>query len=270
MIIFRKLTLAIAVILSLLNTSCSSDNNLDNSSNEQMSVNTENFSRNSELWRTMELSNAEIKQMASDHNKYLTKIFDETYDFNSNKTENEQFTEIKIDLIREFSTASEEQAYNEFFDNVRNINLEDLLENDFEKDYVQNIKSVLYSSSNHQELSNNLDIIITIIDNDERDFFKTPLKLYAETIKESAFYWWPTEIGGSGIGYEVMQKRGKAITRTAMNRAAETDAKALSGGMIGIAAYGTWGVLFGPVGFALTGASFIGVVVGSAFASAVF
>lgn len=267
----KKIKLNILAILTLfiassIIISCSSDDN----PNEQTSVNTEQSSRSRELWRTMELSNVEIKQMASDHNTSLKNIFDEKYDFDSKKTESEQFGEIKVALIKEFADASEQQAYNEFFDNVRNVNLVDLLENDFEKNYVDDITKKLNSSANHQELSNSLDLIIASIDQDKRDFFKTPLKLYAETIKESAYYWWPTEIGGSGVGYEVMQKRGKTVTKTTMNRAAETDGKALSAGMIGVATYGAWGVMFGPVGFALTGASFIGVVVGSAFASAVF
>jgi len=60
------------------------------------------------------------------------------------------------------------------------------------------------------------------------------------------------------------------MTMKTMRDVVETDAKALSAGMIGLAAYGSWGLLFGPVGFALTGASFIGIVVGSAFSSAVF
>ena len=135
---------------------------------------------------------------------------------------------------------------------------------------MQNITSTLYASNNHQELSDDLDVIINTINEDSRDFFKTPLKLYAETLKESAYYWWSAEKGGSGIGYKVMQKRGKTVSMKTMQSAAETDGKAISGGMIGIAAYGTWGVLFGPVGFALTGASFIAVVVGSAYCSAVF
>jgi hypothetical protein len=256
---FRQPVLATLLATFFLVISCTSDNN----SNDDVSV-------NNELWRTMELSDLEIKKMASDHNVYLKKIYDKMYNFKSSKTENDQFEDIKIELIEEFSDESEVQSYSEFIDNVRNVNLEDLLENDFEKEYVQNITSTLYASNNHQELSDDLDVIINTINEDSRDFFKTPLKLYAETLKESAYYWWSAEKGGSGIGYKVMQKRGKTVSMKTMQSAAETDGKAISGGMIGIAAYGTWGVLFGPVGFALTGASFIAVVVGSAYCSAVF
>lgn len=251
------ITLSLTIIISTL-LSCNADNTH------------EEVGQSKELWRKMELSNSEIKNMALDHNVHLGKIYSKMYDFKSKKTGNEQFEEMKIQLIAGFAESNEIIAYCEFFDNVRNANLEDLLENEFEKEYVRSITSTLNSSSNHQELKDNLDLIISEIDNDSRDFFKTPLKLYAETLKESAYYWWSTEKGGSGIGYKIMEKRGKNRSMRTMRNVAETDAKAISAGMIGIAAYGSWGVLFGPVGFALTGASFIGVAVGSAFASAVF
>ena len=58
----------------------------------------------------MELSDLEIKKMASDHNVYLKKIYDKMYNFKSSKTENDQFEDIKIELIEEFSDESEVQS----------------------------------------------------------------------------------------------------------------------------------------------------------------
>lgn len=48
------------------------------------------------------------------------------------------------------------------------------------------------------------------------------------------------------------------------------DAQGMTTGMLGVAAYGAWGVMFGPAGFALTGGAFVWVAVESAMASALF
>ena len=223
-----------------------------------------------ELWKSMELSDNEIKSMALSHNDFLSDIYISKYDFNSSKNESLQFKDIKIKLIRDFAAENEVLAYSIFFDNIKNVNLEQLFQNDFEVDYVNQIRAALNTATNHNTLVRNINEIIFEIDEDKREFFKTPMKLYAQTLIESSFYWWSEENGGSGIGYKVLKKRGKNMTMKTMRDVVETDAKALSAGMIGLAAYGSWGLLFGPVGFALTGASFIGIVVGSAFSSAVF
>lgn len=223
-----------------------------------------------ERWKTMELSNSEIKSMALSHNDYLSNIYKNLYDFNSSKNESQQFKDIKISLIKEFAPEDEYSAYSVFFDNVKDVNLEELFQNDFEIQYVSNIKKALNTATNHSSLVENINEILIEIDSDDRDFFKTPLKLYAQAMVESSYYWWSEDIGGSGIGYKILKRRGKKMAMKTMRDVVETDAKALSAGMIGLAAYGSWGLLFGPVGFALTGASFIGVVVGSAFSSAVF
>ena len=126
---------------------------------------------------------------------------------------------------------------------------------------MDEIDKILDSSTNYSMISNRIDSINKVIDEDEREMFKTPILLYSETTKLPYYYWASEDLGCSGDG-QFFLKNIEAKT------VAKADGRAAAAGFIGLAAYGSWGVIFGPSGFALTGVAVGCVAVNAAIASA--
>ena len=80
---------------------------------------------------------------------------------------------------------------------------------------------------------------------------KIILKTYFETMKASAYYWFPKRLGGSGQGYNILQKlmktkKEKNSEIPPIGAALISDASSMSIGMIGVAVTGAF---LGPVGW---------------------
>lgn len=152
---------------------------------------------------------------------------------------------------------------------------QDLLIYGYEKEYIDQADQILFNSSNVGELSESLDKLVEDVKFDKRKMFKTPILLYIETLKESSFYWASVEEGGDGFGFSLLVKRNSYSGRDKNKKIdwkniAKADAQGMTTGMLGVAAYGAWGVMFGPAGFALTGGALVWVAVESAMSSALF
>lgn len=220
-----------------------------------------------------ELELFEIQRMAEDHNIYLNDIHDNYGDI-SLKTSIET-QEVRSYLFAKYVGESDTAEYFNFSRKVQKVqNVSDLLENVIEKAYFNRIKLKLEESKSLgiEELCDQIDFIMAEVQLDKRDFFKTPILLYAETIKKSAYYWAPESIGGSGIGANIIAKRAAFRNKNTADwrNIVETDASYMAIGMIGLVSYGSWEVLFGPDKFALGDAALIWVSSEAALSSALF
>ncbi|WP_372473378.1 hypothetical protein AB4865_11155 [Capnocytophaga sp. ARDL2] len=224
-----------------------------------------------------ELSYEQIMKMANMHNEILNNIHmsrGDVYLYSENE---------KLELV--------EDLYNTYMSDFRDITLkqvvdfsknvagveksQDLLIYDWEKMYIDQANQILFDSSDIGDLNMSLDKLVGDVKSDNRKMFKTPILLYIETLKESSFYWASVEEGGSGLGFSLLKKRSPYFMSNKKGKknwknVAIADAQGMTTGMLGVAAYGAWGVMFGPAGFALTGGAFVWVAVESAMASALF
>lgn len=215
-----------------------------------------------------ELSLSKIKEMAQQHNTILRSIHTEHGNVSDyDKKEEETLTLNLFNDLAISDSINQEDAIS-FSKNVRSVeDFIELLPHEYEKEYIRQIRTALYNSGNLEVLNSQLNIIVDKIINDGREMYKTPLLLYAETIKASSEYWAPENIGGSGYGDAILSNNKMIKSDGSWQSVAETDGQAIATGMIGLAAYGAWGVMFGPAGFALTGASPLWVVGEAALSS---
>ncbi|QTY27904.1 hypothetical protein [Flavobacterium sp. CS20] len=218
-----------------------------------------------------ELPFSKIKEMAQQHNTILRNIHTEFGDVSDYSKNEEELLTLSLFNDLDINTNINQEDAISFSENVRSVeDVITLLPHEYEKEYIRQIRTILYNSENLEDLNNEVNIIVDNIINDQREMYKTPLLLYAETIKTSAEYWAPENIGGLGYGDEILNNNKMLKSDSNWQSVAETDGQAIATGMIGLAAYGAWGVMFGPAGFALTGASLLWVVGEVALSSAMW
>lgn len=256
------------VLVFLFSFSCSNEYAESEILNSNKTISMTNaYSKTSS--ENQEFSLEEIKQMAENHNIYLERIHDEYGDI-VDYTE-AQSDEVLRNYVIELGFTDEEEIQKiiDFKHNVNSVNsFKDILTDETEKNYVDLIDQALESSINVEDLEAKINVVENqILSEKDGEIYKTPLLIYAETIKSSAFYWAPVNLGGSGKGTLILANRGNNQSQQ-WRKVAQTDGRALAVGFTGMAIYGAWGVLFGPVGFALTGASVAFVVVNAGLASA--
>ncbi|WP_353159334.1 hypothetical protein [Myroides odoratus] len=224
----------------------------------------------------IELSIDQISEMAKMHNRILKDIHlnrGDVYLYDENEK-----LELTRDMYRRhmsgFEREMELEAVINFSRNVARVdNPADLLIYDYEKRYLAEANEVLHRSANLNELNRSLDRVAASVMSDEREMYKTPILLYIETLKESSYYWASVEEGGEGFGFSLLESRttNSAVkTKRNWRNTAIADAQGMTTGMLGLAAYGAWGVMFGPATFALGAGALVWVAVESAMASALF
>lgn len=91
-------------------------------------------------------------------------------------------------------------------------------ENPLAEEYYNMVDSALTDSSSYSELSSEIDNIILLVNSNLNGKDWDIVMIYAETIKASAEFWFPENIGGSGKGYSLrsskMANKGANVSKT--------------------------------------------------------
>ncbi len=259
----------LTLMILMLTISCSNDsiqNSLDNTPEVQNTSYMRVSNSGYEEWSMEEITN-----FAQSHNDYLADIHNNYGDvINFNESEREA---ILVNYWAEMGYSDQETIDNaqEFYDKLSSLeSLKQLYENQEEKNYVDEIDSALESAIDLADLNEKLNIIENDIQNNESEnVYKTPLLIYAETLKKSAYYWAPIELGGQGNGSDILYERGGTAARGKWGKVTKADGLAAAGGFMALATYGYYLAFFGPVGATIATTSLGMIALGSAWASGI-
>jgi hypothetical protein len=216
------------------------------------------------------ISDNDIKKLAQTHNEYLEKMV-ANYDYSTK----DAFLAVKESFLKSDLALLNESDKQNIFKKIENqsismnnlkggsivsvvtletlineININDSENHDVLIQYLQSatdkatkgLISRTALSSFLDSLSNNA---IISLNEKELIIFKT----YTETLKASVYFWFPIELGGSGIGYAHLQKLAgnKKSFLPWYGAALISDASSMGIGMIGVA---ITGIVAGPIGWA--------------------
>jgi len=204
------------------------------------------------------------------HNEYLKKIMIKLENDKS-KSENkkEELTKIILSLNIDGVSLEEKTA---ILDVISNLTIDELknqtisnLKNPIAIDYYNQIENAIDSTNNTFELNILLNNIIKNADISLIGSDWNTIMSYAETSKASAEYWYPTDKGGTGIGYDILIKKRKYLNKSEGDVLRElpgwvkADGRGAGYGMTGWALTGGLG---GPLGF--LGATLVSAIFSSA------
>lgn len=200
------------------------------------------------------------------HNEYLAKTMNKLNKNSASKNGN-KLRDIMMNFdVEGLSDTDKERILND----MSSVSITDMkqftlsnLNNPLAIDYYNQIDSALDNLSSIDELNTNIDLIKEQVDANLTGSDWDIVMVYAETIKASAEFWYPIDLGGSGKGYSyILSKSSKstvALKRTELPGWAKADGRGAGYGMAGWAMTGGLG---GPVGF--LGATFFSAVFSSA------
>lgn len=257
------------MMVLMLGFSCSNDL-METSTMQSQEIQNDNYTMKStsenEEW-TME----QITNFAQAHNDYLSDIHSNYGDIiNLTATEREA---IRVNYLADMGYTDQETIDNskEFFDKLSSLeSLNQLYENQEERNYVDLIDDAFEDAVDIDELNYKLNVIENTIQNDKSEIvYKTPLLIYAETLKKSAYYWAPVELGGQGNGSTILFNREGTTGKAKWKKVTKADGLAAAGGFMALATYGAYLTFFGPAGAVIATSSLAMIALGSAWASGI-
>lgn len=213
------------------------------------------------------MSDANISKLASMHNVFLERIITNyNYSLENNKIDNfkQSFLKAELDGISSFQKT---EIIGNLKKPLNKDNGEPQLSSMTADDLIQKINSsnfsnkalmnVMVSNAAEKVLNNKLSCeelniyldglledAVEVVGENELIILKT----YFETLKASAYFWFPEDLGGSGTGFAHLQELNGNFKADLgpLGSALVADAASISIGMIGVAVVGT---LAGPVGW---------------------
>lgn len=213
------------------------------------------------------ISDSDISKLAQKHNEYLTDVI-KNYDYESSQdyiadfeknfinsdldglNQDERIQVINNMKIRSSKKSSQSEIEpSTINDLIIELNSSEFENKDMMIEVVNNATSIITKDkSTCSDVNAFLDNLLLEKVNNFNESELIVLKSYFETLKASAYFWYPTEREGSGIGYAHIQKihgNNKADLGP-LGSALVSDAASMSIGMIGVAVAGAF---FGPVGW---------------------
>lgn len=155
-------------------------------------------------------------QVGIAHNEYLSQAM-------SNSAKNSSLSKSSIFMDLDIENLTDEQKA-EIIQNVSNISPEQMkeitfsfFENPLAEEYYNMVDNALTNSSSYSELSYEIDNIKLLVNSNLNGKDWDIVMIYAETIKASAEFWFPENIGGSGKGYSLrtskMANKGANVSK---------------------------------------------------------
>ncbi len=103
------------------------------------------------------------------------------------------------------------------------------LTNPLAKDYYNMVDEALDESNSIQDLNNRITDITTLINSNLNGQDWDIVMIYAETIKSSAEFWFPENLGGKGLGFSMriskMAKKGANVSKTRVSDWVKADGR---------------------------------------------
>ena len=183
-------------------------------------------------------------EFAELHNKYLAESVDRAMKSKIDPKEAFLLTSIP-------NLTKEEQS--KIFDYVTSKKYEqmkkevyDSFENPKSKEYFSQIENAINISKDITELNKNLDLIKSEVNKNLTKNDWDTIMVFLETSRASATFWYPTEMGGSGLGTEYAYAKAGSSNRVKLPGWVRADG---CGAGIGMASWGLSGLFVaGPVG----------------------
>lgn len=238
----RKVLFSSSLLLGLLSiifVGCSKENQNDNDASLENA-------------RLESFSEADIVKIGDLHNEYLEKAF-ENFDWNA--------TDYEQELINQFETLEpeiqEHQASFQFDYESQENNLSNnlaTLESELSSQafsYIQDAINRIEVFTTYSSLSSDLETIENAVNSSSIDVDEKKVVLVTlGVMRSSAYFWLPTDKGGSGTGYQVLVNiaahNGEGtVGRSKLEEALAADGVSAGIGMLGVAVAGA----IGPVGW---------------------
>lgn len=139
------------------------------------------------------------------HNVYLEQVVNE---YLSNPSAGYKIAFLAVDIPN-----ISQELQSDIYDHTASISADDMRDSTFQYlseaaiDLYNDVDYSLDNTSNFNELSSELDVIKTQIESNLSGVDQKVLLVYLETIKSSAYFWYSTDAGGSGLGalYKAIQ-----------------------------------------------------------------
>lgn len=192
--------------------------------------------------------------MIANFNYSATDLISEFEDkvINANIDFNELSLEKRYSILFNFKDNNGEYRFTNQNDLIIAINNSNFLDKQKLVNYVNSASNIVFTNlDNCYSLNQNLDNIKNFASTDLTNQSLVVLKSYIETLKASAYFWYPIDKGGSGIGYSHMESietyatnNKPQPTNPKLAAALVSDASSMSIGMVAIAIGG----IFSPLG----------------------
>ena len=203
----------------------------------------QSVSQNIEPSQLVSISPEQFGQL---HNEYLSEAIT---NFNNGKTHKEAFVMLNLPELSE-------EKKSIIYDHYSSIPSEEMKTKTFSKfnsesskSYYNRVELAIDNLVEYNSFINELNVIKNEISLDMQNNDKNVLFIYIETIKSSAYFWTPTELGGSGEG--VLYSANATCPHCGGRITTDTDSwikRDGRGAGYGMTVWGLTGLWGGPVG----------------------
>lgn len=199
-----------AILLSAaIFIACSKEENTTSSSVDK--IQNSKIETNSQTARLFE--NIDPVQVGILHNKYLTQAV-QIKELNPNLSFKEAYMQVKIDNVTPtFQSAIFDKVNETSSDEMKSVVISKL-SSQKAVDFYNSVEMAVDNSADYQTLNSNLNVIknnvIKNLSGNDLDYVLVQL----ETIRASAYFWTPKELGGSGSGNNYMQNNSMKADST--------------------------------------------------------
>ncbi len=214
-----------------------------------------------------EFTDYEINKLGVLHNAYLSKVFKQ---FNYEK--DDRFEELSISFENLINSEGLNHNFKYYFQQLGNCNVE-CVKTFLGKEHTYIEQLDIYVLSNSEYLQKDLLAQVEVIKSEAKAKIKDSKKLnvvlsYLEVYQYSSYFWLPVSRGGSGEGYEIIEKLRASSSeiekRCNYRNVIRDDAFAVSSGLISSAFWA--GIVGGPIAPAVFfGQIAVGAAIGSAW-----
>jgi len=193
------------VILGVFMYSCTQEDTISKDINEKVkedvTLKTEN--RAADDNPILVLSDDDILNIAEGHNAYLATLF-ENFDYSAPDLEQELLDQALANPLYDSDATQITEIFNEASTYKENL-LFEVLNDPIAESYIGAAKNIVKSATSISSINAEIDNLVNEANNNADLVQKDAVQLYCEVLKKSVFFWFAPDMGGSGVGDEILK-----------------------------------------------------------------